>query len=145
MIGESISPEARMEYIMFGHFFLMIAAAVCIVMAAVAALRKREGWLQYHRKFALTGVVFALAAAICVETFKIWTSGPHFFTPHAVAGTVVLFLLIITPVAGIALVSGRKSLRMPHRISGMITSAAVILTSCAGIYLVIQGFLHQQG
>jgi hypothetical protein len=145
MISESIIREVRMEYIVFGHFFLMTAAAVCIVRAVSAAFRRKEGWLQTHRKFASAGAVLALIAAVCVEVFKFWTASPHFITPHAIAGTVVMFLLILTPVAGISLVSGRKSLRMPHRISGMITAAAVILTSCAGLILVIQGLLHQQG
>jgi uncharacterized membrane protein YozB (DUF420 family) len=120
------------------HIFLMAAAVIFIISAVVAARRKKQGWLNRHRALAITGAISAGAAFALIFISKTVMHYPHFHSPHAVAGAVTLALLIMTPVSGALVVSGKNSLRTAHRILGRTTSLALVLTALSGIFRMVQ-------
>ena len=127
-----------MRILLFAHIFLMASATVLVVAAAVAAHKKKPGWLNWHRAMALTGAVSACVAFALIFFSKAMMHYPHFHSPHSIAGAVTVIMLVITPVTGALVVSGTNSLRAAHRMLGRITSLALVLTAVSGIMKFIQ-------
>jgi uncharacterized membrane protein YozB (DUF420 family) len=127
-----------MRVLLLMHIFLMAAAVISIISAVVAACRKKQGWVNRHRVLAMTGVVSAFAAFILIFISKTIMHYPHFHSPHAVAGAVTLAMLIMTPVTGALVVSGKNGLRTAHRMLGRITSLAIVFTALAGAARMVQ-------
>jgi hypothetical protein len=120
------------------HIFFMSAAAALIVAAVLTAHRRNSRWLIRHRMLAVTGALSALVAFILMFTFKVEAEMPHFRSPHALAGLVIVLLLLCTPAVGALLVSGKAGLRPVHRIMGRIASIAVPLVAMAGVVRMLQ-------
>jgi uncharacterized membrane protein YozB (DUF420 family) len=127
-----------MRMLLYAHIVCMAAAVIFVVSAVVTAWKKKPGWLDRHRVMAATGVLCALVAFAFVVVSKVVMHFPHFHSPHAVAGAGTLAMLIVTPVTGALVASGKNGLRSAHRLLGRITSLALVLTALSGFFRMVQ-------
>jgi hypothetical protein len=123
-----------MRNLIYVHLSFMTVAAILIVTAAMIARGRKEGWFKRHRILAVCGVCSAFAAFAAIAALKVTAGYPHFKSPHSIAGAVTLILLVVTPVTGMLIGKGGKSLRPVHKILGKITSVVVVLTAISGYY-----------
>lgn len=121
------------------HGILMILAAALIVTAIVRARQKEaEGWLNIHKKFAIAGLLCALAAFDVMFLFKQLKGYPHFKSLHAVAGLLSVQLLVLAPFLGSLVIPGQQALRSFHRFLGRLTALAVLTTALLGIWRILE-------
>ncbi len=120
------------------HIAFMALAAGLAVAAAVTARRKQGLWLKRHRILALAAAAAGLLAFGFIAAFKVSLGFPHFRSPHAIAGAVTLLLLVVTPIAGMLLASGKTGLRIVHRTLGRITVGLLLVTLLMGVLRLIR-------
>jgi hypothetical protein len=129
-----------MHFILWIHIALMATAAALVLSAAVTARKKKDGWLLRHRSRALAGSLCAVAGFAAMFFFKLSVGYPHFQSPHAIAGLAGAALLVLTPVLGALLVSGKAGLAPVHRAFGRMTAFMVLASVIMGVFRVVQIF-----
>ncbi|MBL8025041.1 MAG: hypothetical protein JNL74_01445 [Fibrobacteres bacterium] len=122
------------------HISLMVLAFILLFIAVVKAFRKKGAWVKSHRLMAGLSVISALLAFVAMFTFKANVGFPHFSSPHGIMGAVILFLLILMPIAGTLMTKGFQSLRKPHKITGRIILVLVVLALTSGLFSLMQNF-----
>ena len=127
-----------MMYILYLHILFMATAVILVISAAAIARKKKTGWFVLHRRIASLGLLSALIAFSAEFIFKTVMHYPHIKSPHAIAGVILLVLLITTSTLGSLIASNPKSYRETHRVFGKITSVAVVVTAFMGIARIIQ-------
>jgi hypothetical protein len=126
--------------LMLLHIVLMALAAVLILTAAGLARGKKENWFPRHRILALLGTLSALLAFTSIFISKTTAGYSHFKSLHALAGALGLVLLVVTPIVGMLLASGKSGLRPLHRMLGRITSFIVLFAALIGILRLLRIF-----
>ena len=111
----------------------MVLMCVFVVLAAITAKKRSQGWLPRHRALAVTGVLCGLIGAGLMFYSKASHGWPHFKTPHAIGGGIAVFLLLCTPALGYFSLKGKDSLRPVHRMLGRITGILALLVLVTGI------------
>jgi hypothetical protein len=127
-----------MRSLFFLHVLFMATTLIIVVSAATIAHRKKQGWFVLHRKLAFSGVVTALVGFSAEFTLKAVAHYPHFQSPHSLAGSSTLTLLIVTLATGVLIAKKPEKIRPIHMTLGRITSVAVIVTVIMGIARVIE-------
>jgi len=122
-----------MKNLLILHILFMTVAVILIIIAAVIAHGKKQGWLKKHKVFALLGVFFAIVGFTIIFFFKISMHFPHFHSIHAIVGICTFILLLITPIFGALSIKGLQFFRPIHRIFGKITSIAILITAFSGL------------
>ncbi len=115
----------------FIHTVLMFLMCVLIVIAAVIARKRADGWLMKHRVFAVLGVLSGLIGFSGMFYVKLMAGWPHFKTPHAIGGGIAVLLLLVTPALGFMATKGK--LNGVHKIFGRITAILALLVLITGL------------
>jgi hypothetical protein len=132
-----------MVYLPYVHILFMATTVILVVTTATIARKKKAGWFVLHRRIASLGVLSALIAFTAEFSFKAIMHYPHVQSPHALAGVILLVLLVVTPALGSQIASNPKLYRGIHRTLGKITSVIVVLTAFMGIARFIQLSLNK--
>jgi hypothetical protein len=116
----------------------MLSACI-LVIAAVRTAKKRSGdWFPRHRRLALSGALSGILGILVIAAFKIVKDYPHFKSPHAMGGGIVLLILITTPLFGLLLTRGKEPLRGPHKIMGRVLAGLAVLAAVTGVLRLLQ-------
>ena len=112
------------------HFTFMISGVVLLLVAAVLAFLKKEGWFKLHKVLALLGSLSAFTAFALIFLLKYKMHYPHFTSLHGIGGLTSVSLLAIVLISGFLMVKGNKPARPVHiwmgRITALILSGAIV-------------------
>jgi hypothetical protein len=123
------------------HMIMVFAGVMSLAGGAFTAryLKQRMGWVDLHKKLALTGVAFVLAG-ISIAAYMVSIYMETFFVRemHAYLGASVFAFLIVTPTLGIMQFRSKdKRIHTMHRWSGRITIMLILFTIIAGVQMVL--------
>ena len=118
---------------MLVHIILMALMCVLVIAAAGVARKRADNWFPRHRRLALLAAGAGLTGISTMIIFKAVSGYPHFKSFHAVAGGVILFVLILTPLFGMLVARGKETVRGPHKVLGRVLAVLSVLAALTGV------------
>jgi amino acid transporter len=122
------------------HASLVILGFLLLVTGMTYARRKEKGWLKKHKLLGISGAAFSIAGMTMAAYMISAASQEHFRVPHAYLGSLVILLLIFTPVLGLLQLKAAKEnkakIRRVHRLLGRTALLLMALNMLFGMLIV---------
>ena len=117
------------------HAFLMSAAVISAVSAIPVKrfFKPAASAFRLHRRLGLAAFA-AAAAGLTASVTAVQLHGSHLTSSHTRLGSAAGLLLLLTPVAGLIIIKGKKAdLRTVHKTAGYTAAAAAAAAIVSGL------------